>query len=137
MDDGQCRQEFGTGNRRKPTLELVGCYAWSAGEVGHDVGELCGIDPLDVKATNDIGALIALRPDCVVYNPMFADVDELVNLARLELAEGLKILAHRLPYARRAGPAPWQPMHGMSGPTNLPVEFGRPLTRSCAEVVHG
>ncbi|BBZ39965.1 cytochrome P450 [Mycobacterium conspicuum] len=47
------------------------------------------------------------------------------NLARLELAEGLKILANRLPDARRAGPAPWKPMLGMSGPTSLPVEFGR------------
>lgn len=47
------------------------------------------------------------------------------NLARLELAEGLKILAHRMPDARRVGPAPWKPMLGMSGPTSLPVEFGR------------
>ena len=27
-----------------PTLELVGCYAWSPEKVGRDVGELCGID---------------------------------------------------------------------------------------------
>jgi cytochrome P450 len=46
------------------------------------------------------------------------------NLARLELAEGLKILARRMPDARRAGPAPWKPMLGMSGPTSLPIEFG-------------
>ncbi len=46
------------------------------------------------------------------------------SLARLELAEALKILACRMPYARRVGPAPWKPMLGMSGPTSLPVEFG-------------
>ncbi|MGD1348037.1 dihydrodipicolinate reductase [Mycobacterium seoulense] len=63
-----------------PTLELVGCYAWSPEKVGRDAGELCGIEPLDVKATNDIDALLALKPDCVVYNPMFADVDELVRI---------------------------------------------------------
>lgn len=63
-----------------PTLELVGCYAWSPEKVGRDVGELCGIEPLDVKATNDIDALLALNPDSVVYNPMFADVDELVRI---------------------------------------------------------
>jgi cytochrome P450 len=45
------------------------------------------------------------------------------NLARLELAEALKILAHRLPSPRRVGPAPWKPMLGMSGPTGLPIEF--------------
>lgn len=59
-------------------LELVGCYAWSPDKVGKDVGELCGITPLGVTATEDVDALLTLAPDCVVYNPMFADVDELV-----------------------------------------------------------
>ncbi len=39
-----------------PTLELVGCYAWSPEKVGRDVGELCGIAPLGVTATNDVDA---------------------------------------------------------------------------------
>ena len=39
--------------------ELVGCYAWSPEKVGHDVGELCGIDPLGIAATNDVDALLA------------------------------------------------------------------------------
>jgi hypothetical protein len=63
-----------------PDLELVGCYAWSADKVGRDVGELCGIDPLGVAATDDVDALLALRPDCVVYNPMWPDTDELVRI---------------------------------------------------------
>ncbi|WP_193044164.1 cytochrome P450 [Mycolicibacterium baixiangningiae] len=45
------------------------------------------------------------------------------NLARLELAEALGTLAHRMPSIRRAGPAPWKPMLGMSGPRSLPIEF--------------
>ena len=61
-------------------LELVGCYAWSPDKVGRDAGELCGIEPLGVLATDDVDALIALKPDCVVYNPMFANVDELVRI---------------------------------------------------------
>lgn len=61
-------------------LELVGCYAWSPDKVGKDVGELCGIPPLGVTATDDVDALIALKPDCVVYNQMFADVDHLVRI---------------------------------------------------------
>ncbi len=28
-----------------PTLQLVGCYAWSDEKVGRDVGDLCGIEP--------------------------------------------------------------------------------------------
>ncbi|MEZ0340446.1 cytochrome P450 [Mycobacterium sp. pV006] len=46
------------------------------------------------------------------------------NLARLELAHALVILARRLPGLRIAGDAPWDPILGMTGPTTLPVEFG-------------
>jgi 2,4-diaminopentanoate dehydrogenase len=65
---------------KHPELELVGCYAWSPEKVGRDVGELCGLPPLGVKATHDVDALIALRPDCVVYNPMWPSIDELVRI---------------------------------------------------------
>ncbi|OBK20642.1 dihydrodipicolinate reductase [Mycobacterium asiaticum] len=61
-------------------LELVGCYAWSAEKAGRDAGELAGIDPIGVTATNDVDELLALKPDCVVYNPMWIDVDELVRI---------------------------------------------------------
>jgi hypothetical protein len=63
-----------------PDLELVGCYAWSADKVGQDAGTLCGIAPLGVAATDDVDALLGLRPDCVVYNPMWPDVDELARI---------------------------------------------------------
>jgi hypothetical protein len=63
-----------------PDLELVGCYAWSADKVGRDVGELCGVDPVGVAATDDIDALMALRPDCVVYNPMWPSTDDMVRI---------------------------------------------------------
>jgi hypothetical protein len=63
-----------------PDLELVGCYAWSPDKAGRDVGELCGLEPTGVLATNDVAALLALKPDCVVYNPMWIDVDELVHI---------------------------------------------------------
>lgn len=61
-------------------LELVGCYAWSADKAGRDVGELCGTGPTGVTATGDVGALLALKPDCVVYNPMWFDVDEMIRI---------------------------------------------------------
>ena len=63
-----------------PHLELVGCYAWSADKVGRDVGELCGIEPLGIAATDDVDALLALEPDCVAYTPMWRDVDEMVRI---------------------------------------------------------
>ncbi len=65
---------------RNPDLELVGCYAWSPDKVGTDVGELCGLDPIGIAATDDVDALLALRPDCVIYNPMWMDVDEMARI---------------------------------------------------------
>jgi hypothetical protein len=63
-----------------PALELVGCYAWSDDKIGVDAGELCGIDPVGVAATNDVGELLAAKPDVAVYNPMWPSTDELVRL---------------------------------------------------------
>src|SRR3954452_22560928 len=64
----------------KPGLELVGCYAWGSDKVGKDVGELCGIESLGMAATDDVDALFALRPDCVVYNPKWPDVEEMARI---------------------------------------------------------
>jgi 4-hydroxy-tetrahydrodipicolinate reductase len=61
-----------------PDIELVGCYAWSESKDGVDIGELVGIAPLGIAATNDVDALLALKPECVVYNPMWPSIDELV-----------------------------------------------------------
>jgi 2,4-diaminopentanoate dehydrogenase len=72
-----------------PNFELIGCYAWSPDKVGRDVGELVGIKPLGVAATNDVDALLALKPDVVVYNPMWIDVDELVRI----LEAGVNVVA--------------------------------------------
>jgi hypothetical protein len=74
---------------KNPNYELVGCYAWSKDKAGRDVGELVGIEPLGFAATNDMAALLALKPDCVVYNPMWIDVDELVGI----LSAGVNVVA--------------------------------------------
>ena len=72
-----------------PQIEIVGCYAWGAEKVGKDVGELCGIDPIGIVATDDIDALLALRPDCVIYNPKWPDIDHMVRI----LESGINITA--------------------------------------------
>jgi 2,4-diaminopentanoate dehydrogenase len=58
-------------------LELVGCNAWSPDKVGRDAGELCGIERLGVQATDDVDALLALKPDCVVYNSSIVTYNDL------------------------------------------------------------
>jgi len=45
------------------------------------------------------------------------------NLARLELAEALRVITQRMPNPHRTGPAPWKPLVGITGPTTLPIEF--------------
>ena len=52
---------------RRPDLELVGVWVHSDEKVGKDAGELANGEPIGLAATNDAEALIALRPDCVVY----------------------------------------------------------------------
>ena len=37
-----------------PRLFLVGCYAWSAEKVGHDVGQLSGIDKVCRQRTTSM-----------------------------------------------------------------------------------
>ena len=45
------------------------------------------------------------------------------HLARAELVEALTVMTRRMPNVRRAGPAPWKPLTGLSGPITLPIEF--------------
>ena len=88
-----------------PALELVGCYAWSDAKAGRDAGELAGVAPAGVLATNDVDALIALAPDCVCYNPLFPDVDELCRLLEAGIdvsATAAFITGHGLGDAARA-----------------------------------
>ncbi|OAA21846.1 putative dihydrodipicolinate reductase-like protein [Frankia sp. EI5c] len=67
----------------RPELELVGLYAFSSEKVGKDVGDLARLGrPLGVTATDDIEALIALQPDCVVYMPLYPNVEHLTRLLR-------------------------------------------------------
>ncbi len=64
-----------------PNLDLVGVFAHGADKAGVDAAELCGWpEPTGVLATNDVAALLALRPDVCLYNPRWPSADELVTL---------------------------------------------------------
>jgi cytochrome P450 len=45
------------------------------------------------------------------------------HLARIELAEALRIITRRMPNPRRSQPASWKAMTGIIGPTSMPLEF--------------
>ena len=50
-----------------PDLELVGLWVHSDSKAGRDAGEICGVDPIGVTATQDADALLALDADVVCY----------------------------------------------------------------------
>ena len=95
--------QWGTGNVgfhslraliRHPKLELVGLHANSEAKRGKDAGELAGLDVVTgVQATNDVDALIALKPDCCVYmaNGELRAKDATDDMARL-LRAGIDVV---------------------------------------------
>ena len=52
---------------RRPDMKLTGVWVNSAGKDGRDVGEVVGDGTYGMRTTTDADALIAARPDCVVY----------------------------------------------------------------------
>jgi hypothetical protein len=60
---------------RRPHLDLVGVWVHSPEKTGRDAGELVGLGPIGVTATNDLDDIIGLKPDCVVYGAASAEMD--------------------------------------------------------------
>src|SRR5205085_10729571 len=76
---------------KHPLFELVGVGVSNPDKVGRDAGEICGLsEPLGVSATNDIEALIALKPDALVhYGPTAAHADDNIALMSRFLRAGI------------------------------------------------
>jgi hypothetical protein len=65
-----------------PDLELVGCWVHSEAKSGRDVGDLAGIAPLGVRATNGVDEILDLDADAVIYSPLMPNPDEVAALLR-------------------------------------------------------
>jgi len=63
-----------------PELELAGCWVHYADKAGRDAGEIAGVGPLGVAATNDVDAILALDADCVLYSPLLAQPREVIAI---------------------------------------------------------
>ncbi|HEY5097533.1 MAG TPA: hypothetical protein VII46_05760, partial [Acidimicrobiales bacterium] len=79
----------------RPDLELVGLWVSNPDKVGRDAGELAGLGrTLGVAATDDVEALLALKPDVVVHTAM-ADhrlMEALADLQRI-LRAGVNVVS--------------------------------------------
>jgi hypothetical protein len=84
-------------------FELTGVWVSSDAKVGRDAGELAGLDvTTGVTATNDLDAIIAAQPDCVVYCAMgdtrlpdaMADVRKILAAGVDVVGSGLGVLQY-------------------------------------------
>ena len=85
-----------------PHLELVGVYVHSTEKAGKDAGELCGLPDAGVIATNELDAILAAAPDCVLYMPRACDYDEVTAL----LSSGINVVTSRGEFHRPASMDP-------------------------------
>lgn len=106
---------------RHPAFELVGVGVHDAAKVGRDAGELAGIGPIGVTATDDLDALIALRPDGVAhYGPTAAHPDENIAVIGTFLRAGIDVVSTAM--------TPWV---WPTAPAN-PAEWIEPIEAACA-----
>ncbi|MEU2034407.1 NAD(P)H-dependent amine dehydrogenase family protein [Nocardia amamiensis] len=123
--------QWGTGNVGRhalagviahPDLELTGVWVSGPAKDGMDAGTLAGLDrSVGVTATNDAEALLASRPDCVVYcsmtdNRLFEAVQDLQRI----LAAGINVVA--------CAPVFFQYPYGV-----LPDELLKPVQEAAAQ----
>ena len=81
MGHGRHRRTWIKAVAERPQMELVGLWVHSDSKVGRDAGELAGLGrDLGVKATHDLEAIVALKPDCVIYMPQYCNLDEVCRL---------------------------------------------------------
>ena len=114
MGHGQHRAASLRAAIEHPELELVGLYVYSDAKAGQDAGELCGLGPTGVRATQDVDEILALRPDCVLYMGDRADIDVLCRL----LESGANVVSTRSEFHR---------------PQNLDPDVRERLASACAQ----
>ncbi len=106
---------------RHPRFELVGVGVSHPDKVGRDVGEICGTGPAGLTATDDVDALLALRPDALVhYGPTAAHADDNIALMGAFLRAGIDVSSTAMT------PWVWPTM------AQIPAAWVDPITEACA-----
>ena len=86
------------------------------------MGEICGIEPIGLSATDDVEALIALRPDALVhYGPTAAHAGDNIRDIGAFLRAGIDVCSTAM--------TPWVwPTMSLNPPS-----WVDPITEACAE----
>jgi 2,4-diaminopentanoate dehydrogenase len=106
---------------RHPLFELVGVGVSAADKVGLDAGDICGIGPIGIEATDDVDRLIALAPDALVhYGPTAAHAIDNIDLIGRFLRAGIDVCSTAMT------PWVWPAM------TLNPPSWIEPITDACA-----
>lgn len=75
-----------------PDMDLVGVWVSSPAKVGMDAGQLAGVADTGIRAVNAIDAILALKPDCVLYMPHVFNGDEVCRI----LENGSNLVSTRM-----------------------------------------
>jgi 2,4-diaminopentanoate dehydrogenase len=83
---------------RRPNYDLVGVWVHSAEKTGRDAGEVVGLGDIGVTTTDDLGDIIAVKPDCVVYTAASPEMDAAAVRDYVRLLEaGINIVTTSTP----------------------------------------
>jgi 4-hydroxy-tetrahydrodipicolinate reductase len=105
---------------KHPEFELVGVGVSDPAKVGCDVGEICGIGPIGLAATDDVARLIAAAPDALVhYGPTAAHANDNIRLIRQFLLAGIDVCSTAMT------PWVWPAMKGN------PPQWIEPIAEAC------
>ena len=107
---------------RHPAFELVGVGVSAPEKVGRDVGEICGIGTVGLTATDNVEALVSLRPDAIVhYGPTAAHASDNIALLGTFLRAGIDVCSTAMT------PWVWPAM------AQNPPSWVDPITEACQE----
>jgi 4-hydroxy-tetrahydrodipicolinate reductase len=107
---------------RHPAFELVGVGVSNPDKVGKDAGEICGVGPIGITATDDLDALVALAPDALVhYGPTAAHPQDNIRDIGAFLRAGVDVCSTAMT------PWVWPAMK------QNPPSWLAPITEACEE----
>ncbi len=106
---------------RHPKFELIGVGVSNPDKVGLDVGEICGIGSVGLKASDDIDELVGLGPDALVhYGPTAAHATDNLRDIGTFLRGGIDVCSTAMT------PWVWPSM------TLNPPSWVEPISEACA-----